>query len=84
MPQLDFANPLTISQVIWMFVIFAVLYAMLRSWALPEIAGILEMRESRIGGGEQHTAVYHSESIEHVLPDLEVQFAKAMPYTVYL
>ncbi len=48
MPQLDFANPLTISQVVWMFIIFAALYAALRFWALPQVGGVLEMREQRI------------------------------------
>lgn len=48
MPQLDFANPLTISQVVWMFIIFAVLYTALRYWALPQVGGIIEDRERRI------------------------------------
>ncbi|MDQ2763977.1 MAG: F0F1 ATP synthase subunit B [Pseudomonadota bacterium] len=48
MPQLDFHNPLTISQVVWMFIIFAALYAALRYWALPQMGGVLEMREQRI------------------------------------
>ncbi len=29
MPQLDFANPLTISQVVWMALIFGALYFLL-------------------------------------------------------
>ncbi len=48
MPQLDFANPLTISQVVWMFIIFAALYVALRSWALPQVGGVIEMRAARI------------------------------------
>lgn len=48
MPQLDFANPLTISQVVWMFVIFAALYTALRFWALPQVGGVIEAREQRI------------------------------------
>ena len=48
MPQLDFANPLTISQVVWMFVIFGALYAALRFWALPQVGGLIETREQRI------------------------------------
>ncbi len=50
MPQLDFANPLTISQVVWMFMIFGALYAALRFWALPQVGGVIEMREQRIRG----------------------------------
>lgn len=48
MPQLDFANPLTISQVVWMCLIFAVLYIMLANWALPQVAGVIHTREQRI------------------------------------
>lgn len=48
MPQLDFANPLTTSQVVWMFLIFAALYLALRHWALPMVGGVIEMREQRI------------------------------------
>ena len=38
MPQLDFANPLTTSQVIWGAVIFVVLYLLYSRWALPQVA----------------------------------------------
>jgi F-type H+-transporting ATPase subunit b len=48
MPQLDFANPLTVSQVVWMFIIFGALYAALRFWALPQVGGVIETREQRI------------------------------------
>ncbi len=48
MPQLDFANPLTISQVVWMFVIFGALYAALAFWALPQVGGVIEGRERQI------------------------------------
>src|SRR4051794_25913215 len=48
MPQLDFANPLTISQVVWMFLIFGALYLLLARWALPAVGEVLEHREKRI------------------------------------
>lgn len=48
MPQLDFSNPLTISQVVWMFIIFAALYMALCYWALPQVKTVLETRENRI------------------------------------
>ncbi len=48
MPQLDFANPLTIAQIVWMFLIFAALYLALRHWALPQVASVIESREQRI------------------------------------
>jgi F-type H+-transporting ATPase subunit b len=49
MPQLDFKNPLTISQVVWMAIIFAVLYLLLARWALPQVADVLEARAQSIG-----------------------------------
>lgn len=48
MPQLDFSNPLTIAQVVWMLVIFGVLYWMLAHWALPQVAHVVEARAARI------------------------------------
>lgn len=48
MPQLDFANKLTISQIVWMAIIFAVLYLLLSRWALPRVGAVLEMRAARI------------------------------------
>ena len=48
MPQLDFANPLTLFQVAWMAVIFLVLYFALSRWALPQVANVIEARGARI------------------------------------
>jgi F-type H+-transporting ATPase subunit b len=48
MPQLDFANPLTISQVVWLAIIFFALYLLLSRWALPQVATVIEARESSI------------------------------------
>jgi F-type H+-transporting ATPase subunit b len=48
MPQIDFANPLTTSQVVWGAIIFVVLYMLLSRWGLPQVAGVLEMRSERI------------------------------------
>lgn len=48
MPQLDFANQLTIAQVVWMALIFGVLYILLSSWALPQVETVLKDRASRI------------------------------------
>jgi F-type H+-transporting ATPase subunit b len=48
MPQLDFKNPLTISQVVWLAIIFAILYQLLARWALPQVAAVLEARAEAI------------------------------------
>ena len=48
MPQLDFANPLTLFQVAWMAAIFLVLYTALSRWALPQVADVIEARGARI------------------------------------
>lgn len=50
MPQLDFANPLLIGQVVWGAVIFAVFYVILSRSALPRIEGVLTHRRNRIEG----------------------------------
>ncbi|HEY0207223.1 MAG TPA: F0F1 ATP synthase subunit B' [Acetobacteraceae bacterium] len=50
MPQLDFSNPLTLAQVVWMAIIFGVLYYVLARYALPQVSGVLENRAERING----------------------------------
>ncbi len=49
-PQLDFANPLTIAQVIWLFVIFGLLTYLSTVYLLPPVAEVLEARRARITG----------------------------------
>jgi F-type H+-transporting ATPase subunit b len=48
MPQLDFANPLTLSQVVWGAIIFFVLYILTSRFALPKVAEVLDERAARI------------------------------------
>jgi F-type H+-transporting ATPase subunit b len=48
MPQLDFHNPLTISQVVWLAIIFFGLYLLLSKWALPQVAEVLDQRAAAI------------------------------------
>ncbi len=48
MPQLDFTNPLTTSQLVWMAVILVILYLALSRWALPRVGQVLEDRATRI------------------------------------
>ena len=48
MPQLDFGNPLIISQVVWLAIIFLGLYLLLARWALPQVSSVLATRETAI------------------------------------
>lgn len=48
MPQLDFANPLTTSQVVWGAIIFIVLYILLSRGGLPRVAAVLDQRAAKI------------------------------------
>lgn len=48
MPQLNFANVLTTSQVVWMVIVFAGFYVLLSRWALPQVATVVEARASSI------------------------------------
>ena len=48
MPQLDFQNPLTLSQVVWGAIIFVVLYILLSRFALPKVGEVLEERAAHI------------------------------------
>ncbi|MDG6093823.1 hypothetical protein LOC54_01630 [Acetobacter sp. AN02] len=50
MPQLDFANPLTLGQVFWGGVIFLLFFLALRGWALPKVETVLKSRDDRISG----------------------------------
>jgi F-type H+-transporting ATPase subunit b len=48
MPQLDFANPLTTSQVVWGAIIFALLYVLLSRIGLPKVGAVIEERARHI------------------------------------
>jgi F-type H+-transporting ATPase subunit b len=50
MPQLDFSNPLTIAQVVWMAIIFGALYYVLARYTLPQVAEVVDGRANRIAG----------------------------------
>lgn len=48
MPQLDFHNPMTLSQVVWMFLIFGALYLLMARWALPRVAEVVDQRAAQV------------------------------------
>src|SRR5690348_15410581 len=69
MPQLNFRNPLTTSQVIWMFVIFFVFYLLVSQWGLPRVASVLEERESAVNA-DLEAARLAKEQSEHAVTEL--------------
>lgn len=48
LPQMDFSNPLTVSQIGWMAAILLVLYLLLSRWGLPRVGGVIAERQARI------------------------------------
>lgn len=48
MPQLNFANPLTLDQVGWGAVIFVVFLLLCWVWGLPQVSSVLERRSAAI------------------------------------
>ena len=50
MPQLDFGNPLLLSQVVWGALIFVVFYVLCARWVLPRMGAVIEARHSSIAG----------------------------------
>ena len=50
MPQLDFGNPLLLSQVVWGMVIFALFYVLCARWVLPRMGAVIESRHASIAG----------------------------------
>lgn len=48
LPQMDFSNPLTWTQVAWMAAIMVVLYLVLARWGLPAIGKVIEDRAATI------------------------------------
>ena len=71
MPQLDFHNPLTTSNVVWMLIIFTVLYLLLSRWALPQIGAVKEKRVVTIGA-ELDAARVAKEKSDAAVAELEI------------
>ena len=88
MPQLDFANPLTTSQVVWLAIIFVVLYLLLKQWALPKMADVLKARAAAIAGdleaaqrakAESDTAIASlTEATRHAHAEAQAEIAHAV------
>lgn len=48
LPQMDFSNPLNLSQVVWLVIILVALYFIVAYWALPSVGSVLADRAQRI------------------------------------
>lgn len=76
MPQLDLANPLTISQVVWLAVIFFALYLLLSRWGLPKVAVVLEARAKTIADDLDAARAAKAQS-DAALADMTIATRKA-------
>jgi F-type H+-transporting ATPase subunit b len=69
MPQLNFASPLTISQVVWGAIIFVLLYVLLSRWALPKVSTVVDARHA-IVAGDLETARAAKAEADHAVAEL--------------
>lgn len=76
MPQMDFANPLTSAQVVWMAIIMIVLYFLMSRWALPRLGSVMEARRDRIAG-DLDTARQAKADAEHAVVELNLAIRNA-------
>lgn len=76
MPQMDFANPLTTAQVVWMAIIMIVLYVLLSRWALPQLGSVIEDRHRRIQSDLDAARRAKSEA-EHAVAELNLAIRNA-------
>jgi F-type H+-transporting ATPase subunit b len=76
MPQLEFSNPLTISQVVWMLLIFGALYYVMSRYALPQVGDVLAARRSRIEG-DLDSAQEAKERADAAMAEYQAATAKA-------
>ncbi|MCF3945863.1 F0F1 ATP synthase subunit B [Acidiphilium sp. AL] len=76
MPQMDFANPLTGAQVVWMAIIMIVLYFLLSRWALPQLGSVIEDRQNRIKS-DLDVARHAKAEAEHAVAELNLAIRNA-------
>ncbi len=64
MPQLDFGNPLLLSQVVWGAIIFAAFYVLCARWVLPMMGAVIATRQSSIANDlhAAHSAKLHADA----------------------
>ncbi|MBN9562144.1 MAG: hypothetical protein J0H14_15665 [Alphaproteobacteria bacterium] len=76
MPQLDFANPLTTSQVVWGAIIFIILYILVSRWALPQVSSVLDQRAATLEADLEAAHAMKTKSTEAVT-ELTATIARA-------
>lgn len=69
MPQLQFSNPLLVSQVVWGAIIFAVFYWLVSRRGLPKVEAVLEKRARTIGA-ELEAARHSKKSADTAVAEL--------------
>lgn len=69
MPQMDFADPLTGAQIVWMAIILIALYFLMARWALPQIGAVIETRLNHIAA-DLETARLAKAKAEHAVAEL--------------
>jgi F-type H+-transporting ATPase subunit b len=76
MPQLDFANPMVLAQAVWLLIIFGVLYYVLNTYVLPQVASVLEDRAQRIAA-DLDAARASKAGADSAMAELQAATAKA-------
>lgn len=76
MPQMEFSNRLTSSQVVWMAIIMIVLYFLLSRWALPRIGSVIADRQGRIRADLDAARLAKAEA-EHAVAELNLAIRNA-------
>ena len=76
MPQLDFGNPLTTSQVVWGAIIFVVLYILVSRWTLPQVSSVLEQRAAKLESDLETARAMKAES-DRAIAEMTTASARA-------
>lgn len=76
MPQLNFADPLTLAQVWWGAIIFIVFLLLCWLWGLPQVASVLERRAAAIAA-DLETARTAKEAADRSVAEMTQAIARA-------
>ena len=76
LPQLNFANPLTLSQVWWGAIIFIIFLLLCWLWGLPQVSSVLERRAGAIAA-DLETARTAKEAADRSVAEMTQAVARA-------